>query len=81
MGLPGDLQKVEFAVILFCTLSVTIPANTTAILVFPQGTESAVTEQGVDIGKSKTITSLTKEGNDLKVSVGSGSYEFVYGWK
>ena len=77
-GLAKSSWKIENGTF---KLSVIIPANTTAILVLPQGATGAVTEQGIDIGKSKTVTSLTKEGSDLTVSVGSGSYEFAYGWK
>ncbi len=77
-GLVRSSWKIENGVI---KLSIAIPTNTTATIVFPQGAESAITEHGVDVGKLKAITSSTKEGNNLKVSIGSGNYEFQYAWK
>ena len=62
-------------------LSVQIPTNTTATLVLPKAASANITEHGIDIGKLKTITSSGKDGNDLKIKVGSGSYQFEYALK
>ncbi len=62
-------------------LSITIPANTTATIVLPQAASSTITEHGIDIGKLKAISSSIKEGSDLKITIGSGTYQFDYVWK
>ncbi len=77
-GLVKSSWRIENGVI---KLSIAIPTNTTATIMFPQGAESVITEHGVDVGKLKAITSSTKEGNNLKVAIGSGNYEFEYAWK
>jgi len=46
--------------------------------VLPKAASANITEHGIDIGKLKTITSSGKDGNDLKIKVGSGSYKFEY---
>ncbi len=77
-GLTTSSWKIENGTF---KLSVNIPANTTASIVLPNAASSSITEHGVDSGKLKSITSSTKEGNDLKISIGSGSYQFEYAWK
>ncbi|MEO7991101.1 MAG: glycoside hydrolase family 78 protein [Chryseolinea sp.] len=77
-GLVKSSWRIENGVF---KLSISIPANTTATLVFPQSGQSTITEHGVDVGKLKAITSSTKDGNNLKVAIGSGNYEFEYAWK
>jgi alpha-L-rhamnosidase len=74
-GLAKSSWKIEGGVF---KLSVQIPANTTATLALPQAASANITEHGIDIGKLKTITSSNKDGNDLKIKVGSGSYQFEY---
>ncbi len=74
-GLVKSSWRIESGIF---KLSVQIPTNTTATLVLPQAASANVTEHGVGIGKLKTITSLNKDGNDLKIKVGSGSYQFEY---
>lgn len=58
---------------------VVVPANTTAEVILPKAGDAAVTEQKMAL--SKTKLTAEKAGDDLKVSVGSGSYHFEYGWK
>lgn len=67
-----ELSGMEFR------LSVQIPANTTATIVLPRGASAVVTEHGVKVEKLKAMTSSEKDGSDLKINVGSGSYEFKY---
>jgi alpha-L-rhamnosidase len=55
-----------------------VPANTTAVVILP-----ATDMQSVYSGKNmltdlKTVSSISKVGNDLQFSTGSGTYEFRY---
>jgi alpha-L-rhamnosidase len=62
-------------------LSVTVPANTTADVILPGAAAVAVTEGGTELSKVKTLKGVAKEGDHLKVSVGSGTYQFEYPWQ
>ena len=77
-GVAKSSWKIENGVF---KLSVQIPTNTTATLVLPQSASATIMEHGVDIGKLKTITSAGQDGKDLKIKVGSGSYQFEYALK
>jgi len=62
-------------------LTVTIPANTTADVILPGAGAAAVTEGGTELSKVKTLKGVAREGDHLKVSVGSGTYQFEYPWQ
>ena len=59
------------------TLDVIVPPNTTAQIVLPSVTDQ-ITESGLDINTEKEITGIQKIGNDEQLTVGSGTYHFVY---
>ncbi|AYB29519.1 glycoside hydrolase family 78 protein [Chryseolinea soli] len=63
------------------TLTAVIPANTTAQIVLPDAADASVTEGGVDVGKVKSVTAMTKEGTSVRLTLGSGTYTFTYGMK
>ncbi|MDN5287137.1 MAG: alpha-L-rhamnosidase [Mucilaginibacter sp.] len=59
------------------TLDVIVPPNTTAQVILPSVSDS-ITEGGVNINTEKEITNIQKVGTDEQMSVGSGTYHFVY---
>jgi alpha-L-rhamnosidase len=59
------------------TLDVIVPPNTTARIVLPSVTDQ-ITENGLDINTEKEITEIQKVGNNAQMTVGSGTYHFVY---
>lgn len=60
------------------TMDVTVPVNTSAEIVLPKGAQSDVTEGGQPVNGVKTISNVRKEGADLRLNVGSGTYHFQY---
>jgi alpha-L-rhamnosidase len=61
------------------TWSVGIPANTSALLQFPVGPQTKITENGKDIGADVTIKFVKTEGSKSIYEIGSGSYSFTIG--
>ncbi len=57
-------------------LDVTIPANTTATVFLPARAPAAVTEDGIPIARAPGLSSARRSGDQVVVSVGSGSYRF-----
>ncbi len=63
-------------------LDVTIPPNTEAEIVLPKASGTQVTEHGKDVFNSGgRIIAPVKEGQNVRCTVGSGRYTFVYDWK
>lgn len=58
------------------TLSVTIPANTTARVWVPASDPKSVTEQGKPVDQSSGVQSAKSTTNAVVLELGSGSYEF-----
>ncbi|MEZ4955785.1 MAG: family 78 glycoside hydrolase catalytic domain [Saprospiraceae bacterium] len=58
------------------SLSVEIPANTTATIFIPTSNKNTVTENGTPIGQQESITVLGERNQYLQVEVGSGKYLF-----
>ena len=56
--------------------TVEIPANTSAKVYLPAGDGASVLESGKPVANRKDITIEGREGNDLVVDVGSGTYTF-----
>jgi alpha-L-rhamnosidase len=75
-GLVQSSWKIENGTLAY---DITVPPNTTAEVLLPKAGDAAVTEQKTAL--SKTRLASEKSGDDLKVSVGSGSYHFEYAWK
>lgn len=62
-------------------LTVIIPANTMAQIVLPRVASEKITEKGIDISKIKTISLISREGDEAKLKLGSGTYYFEYTMK
>ncbi len=58
------------------TLDVTIPANTMATVFVPAPARTIVTEGGLPAARAVGVSSAQRIGNQVAVSVGSGSYRF-----
>jgi alpha-L-rhamnosidase len=56
---------------------VTVPANTTAVLYMPAGSEKEVKEGGTAISKVQGIRFLENEGGRSLIEIGSGDYNFT----
>jgi len=59
-------------------MTVTIPANSTAEVVLPKAAQTDVTEGGKPVKDVDAISNIKKEGADLKLDLGSGTYHFQY---
>ncbi|WP_414664769.1 family 78 glycoside hydrolase catalytic domain [Horticoccus sp. 23ND18S-11] len=61
------------------TLEVTIPANTSAVVVLPKATAERTTESGAPLASATIagVRTITPDGEALRVEVGAGSYRFV----
>ncbi|WP_308797433.1 family 78 glycoside hydrolase catalytic domain [Agromyces silvae] len=57
-------------------LDATVPANTTATVVLPAGTQWAVTEGGVRLDDVDGVTDVTVTDSGVEVRIGSGEYAF-----
>jgi alpha-L-rhamnosidase len=55
-----------------------IPANTSALLYFPESAEGKITEGGANIGKSTSIKFVQKENGSAVYEAGAGSYSFDF---
>ncbi|HKZ36334.1 MAG TPA: glycoside hydrolase family 78 protein, partial [Chryseolinea sp.] len=60
------------------TLDVIIPANSTAVVVLPKAASKKVTERSIDINKVNVIKDITTAGEDVTLTLGSGTYRFEY---
>lgn len=58
------------------TLSITVPANTTATVFIPSTDEASITEGGVAISTSPDVQVIRKEAGTTVLHVGSGQYHF-----
>ena len=58
-------------------LSVTIPANTTALIYVPAASPDSVTESGTAASKARGVTFVRAEGGAAVYEVGSGTYRFA----
>jgi alpha-L-rhamnosidase len=59
------------------TYSATVPANTTATLYLPNGSEKNVKENGKAVDQSKGITFIRYENGKAVYELKSGEYEFT----
>ena len=59
-------------------VTVKIPANTTAKIILPAGSESNVTESGKKLADNKIFSSVKSEGQKVLIETGSGNYTFKY---
>jgi alpha-L-rhamnosidase len=60
------------------SLDVTIPPNTTAVIVLPKAANAQVNEQNKPVNTVEGIKVTGKDKADLKLTIGSGSYHFEY---
>src|SRR3989337_3069358 len=60
------------------TLDVIIPANSTAVVVLPKAASKKVKERSIDINKVNVIKDITTAGEDVTLTLGSGTYRFEY---
>lgn len=60
------------------TVTVRIPANTTAVVMLPFANADSVAEGGRPIREVREIVRCTQRGNKTEVEIGSGSYVFTY---
>ncbi len=60
------------------TLAVTVPVNTTAEVVLPRASDVEASESGNPIKGAAGVISTMAVGEDLVLTVGSGSYRFSY---
>ncbi len=60
------------------TLNLTIPANTSAELVFPGAAPVALKENGKPVQGDKQFANIKEEGNNTRMTIGSGTYLFTY---
>lgn len=58
------------------TMSITVPANTTALVYIPTSDGSVIKEGGKDISKVKNIKVIVEENGRKACRVGSGEYSF-----
>ncbi|HEY9044714.1 MAG TPA: glycoside hydrolase family 78 protein [Ohtaekwangia sp.] len=61
------------------TLDVQVPPNTTAEVVLPRAAQQRVTEQKAELTAAKFTSE--KQGENLKLKLGSGVYHFEYNWQ
>ena len=61
-------------------VSVSVPPNTTAQVILPDAASGSVTEGNVDVSKAAGVSKPEKQGNNLAITLGSGDYQFSYGW-
>jgi alpha-L-rhamnosidase len=60
------------------TVSVKIPANTTATIILPAGSASKVKEGGKTLSDNTVFSSVKSEGQKVIIEAGSGNYTFEY---
>jgi alpha-L-rhamnosidase len=57
---------------------VTIPANTTGTVLLPGADVQTVLENGKAVDQLADIHEIQTQGSDVRIAVGSGSYQFIY---
>ena len=72
-GLLGSDWRVANGVV---TLTVTVPANTTASVTLRNTTAATAREGGMALSAAAGVRSVRAEGKDLVVTIGSGRYVF-----
>ena len=60
------------------TLNLTIPANTSAELVLPGAAPVALKENGKPVQGNNQFANVKEEGNNSRMTIGSGTYLFTY---
>ncbi|MCD8261873.1 MAG: hypothetical protein LUD15_10620 [Bacteroides sp.] len=55
---------------------ITIPANTTAVICFPEAPRECITENGGPVGYNPSVTYLCTDGKYIMYKTGSGTYCF-----
>jgi alpha-L-rhamnosidase len=60
------------------TVSVKIPANTTATIILPAGSAAKVKEGGKTLSGNTIFSSVKSEGQKVFIEAGSGNYTFEY---
>jgi alpha-L-rhamnosidase len=63
------------------TLSVTIPANTTATVFLPANSAKSVTEGGQPVAQARGVKFLREEKGHAVFEIESGAYEFASAWE
>ena len=63
------------------TLSIAIPANTTATVCLPAADPAAVTEGGRPVATAEDVRILPGEDGQSRFEIGAGEYRFVAPWK
>jgi alpha-L-rhamnosidase len=58
--------------------TIEVPSNTTAVVILPETDMESVHSGKNMLADLKTVSSISKVGNDLQFSTGSGTYEFRY---
>lgn len=58
--------------------TLSVPANTTATVVLPGAAGKTVSAGKDPLERISQVSSITRNGNDLQFTVGSGNYEFSY---
>jgi len=61
-------------------MTVVVPANSTAEVILPKAAEANVTESGKAIKDADAVSDIKKDGINLKLNVGSGTYHFQYAY-
>ena len=59
-------------------INVTIPANSTAEVILPRAAQAEVTEGDKPVKDAEAVSDVEKDGADLKMKIGSGTYHFKY---
>lgn len=59
-------------------LTIEIPVNTTAVVTLPYAKVNDVTESGSALNQADDILGYSQTGENIKVEIGSGRYQFVY---
>lgn len=61
-------------------LEITIPANTTAMVILPAIDSKEITESGKPIAQAKGIENVLTDEIGVRITVGSGKYHFICPW-
>lgn len=60
-------------------MDITVPANTSADIILPKAAlATTITEGGQALNKVNSLKNIQKDGTDMKIHVGSGTYHFQY---
>jgi len=61
-------------------MTVTVPVNSTAQVILPKAAQTEVTEGNEPVKDVEAISDVKKDGADLKLNLGSGTYHFQYSY-